>query len=259
MQNVSTEQVYTLLRQAGVQPGDGVLVHSALQFLGRPEDGLDTYLAALKQAVGIGEDAAQGTIAVPTFNFAFARGEDYNPQTTPAVNMGVFSEFFRQQPDVYRTTHPMQSFALMGKDAQRLAALDTPCAFDDGSAVDAMVQSSYKLVLLGADIQAASVVHYAEQRVGVPYRYWKDFSGRIWREGSWQQATYCMYVRDMDIDARLEIYQIDDGLNARKDLFSFPLNYGRISVCRLDDFVSVAMEMLRENPWCFVTNLPEDM
>ena len=230
------------------------MVHSALQFLGRPVGGMAMYLEALQSAVGFPE----GMLAVPTFNFSFARGEDYDPNTAPAVGMGTFSEFFRQQPGAYRTTHPMQSFALMGRGATEIAALDTPSAFDNGSAVDHMLEIDFKLLLLGADIQAVSALHYSEQRVGVPYRYWKTFSGKVKRAGEWQSAEYKMYVRDMEIDARLEIYEIETLLRERGQWHSVKLNYGAISACRLRDFVAVTTELLAANPWRFVTNKPED-
>ena len=37
-----------------------------------------------------------------------------DPASTPSVDMGVFSELVRQQPAALRTTHPMQSLAVLG-------------------------------------------------------------------------------------------------------------------------------------------------
>jgi aminoglycoside 3-N-acetyltransferase len=110
---------------------------------------------------------------------------------------------------------------------------------------------------LGADVQAASVLHYSEQRVGVPYRYWKEFSGRIRRGETWQPSTYRMYVRDLEMDPRLEIYQVEEALRRRGQWQSVPLNYGSISLCTLSDFVNATSDLLREDPWRFVTNPPE--
>ncbi len=257
MQEVNRQQILDRLQRVGVRQGDGVLVHSALQFFGRPQGGIGIYLDSLKEAVGLNNTPESGTIAVPVFNFSFAKGEDFDPDQAPAVGMGAFSEFVRQQPGALRTTHPMQSFALIGEHAARLAALETPSAFDDGSAVDEMVRMGFKLLLLGADVQAASVLHYSEQRVGVPYRYWKTFSGRVRRGDAWQQATYRMYVRDMEIDARLEIYEIEQELRRRGQWQAVSLNYGSISLCSLADFVKATSDLLREDPWSFVTNPPE--
>jgi len=257
MQEVNQQQILECLHRVGVRRGDGVLVHSALQFFGRPQGGIQIYLNALKEAVGLTTSPPAGTIAVPVFNFSFAKGQDYDPDLAPAVGMGTFSEFFRQQPEALRTTHPMQSFALVGEHAAELAALDTPSAFDDGSAVDRMIQLGFKLLLLGADVQAASVLHYSEQRVGVPYRFWKEFRGRIRRGDTWQPSVYRMYVRDLEIDARLEIYQVEKELRRRGQWQSVPLNYGWISLCALSDFVNATSDLLREDPWRFVTNPPE--
>lgn len=252
MRSVSRAQVITALKGVGVRRGDGLLVHSALQFLGKPEGGTGLYLDALWEVLG-----TEGTIAVPTFNFSFAKGEDYDPETAPAVGMGAFSEYVRQQAGALRTSHPMQSFAVLGKHAGELAAADTPSAFEDGSAVDRMLDLDFKLLLLGADIQAVSLIHYSEQRAGVPYRHWKEFGGRALRDGEWREATYKMFVRDMDLDARLEIYPIREVLEAAGGWAAVKLNYGLISLCMGRDFVAAADELFARDPWVFVTNRPE--
>ena len=170
MQEVSRQEIIDCLSAVGISRDDGLLVHSALQFLGRPAGGMGVYLEALDELVGLSGPNAGGRLAVPTFNFGFAHGEDYDPATAPAVGMGAFSEFVRQDIRARRTTHPMQSFALIGEQAEELAALDTPSAFDDGSAVDRMLEMDDKLLLLGANIQAvsASTLQRAARRRSLP-------------------------------------------------------------------------------------------
>ncbi len=252
MHKVTQDQIVGALKEVGVKTGDGLLIHSALQFFGRPEGGVGVYLDALQEVIG-----PEGTLAVPSFNFSFARGEDYDPDTAPSEGMGAFSEFIRQHPQSLRTTHPMQSFSVIGKHADEFAACDTPSAFDDGSAVDRMLDLGFKLLLLGTDIQAAAIFHYSEQRADVPYRYWKDFTGRINRQGVWEEATYRMFVRDLEIDAQLVVRDIQSVLGSKGQWSSVKLNYGAISFCTLKDYVSVNDRFLAENPWVFVTNLPE--
>ena len=253
MRKATQDQIVGALKEVGVKTGDGLLIHSALQFFGRPKGGICVYLDALQEVIG-----PEGTIVVPTFNFDFARGEDYDPETTPSVGMGTFSEFVRQHPDSLRTTHPMQSFSVIGKHAEELASCETPSAFDDGSAIDRMLDLGFKLLLLGADIQASAIFHYSEQRAEVPYRYWKDFTGRIKQQGFWKEATYRMFVRDLEIDAQLVVHDIQSGLESKGQWSSVKLNYGSISLCTLRDFVTVNDHFLAEDPWVFVTNLPED-
>lgn len=239
------------LKAVGVERGDGLLVHSALQLLGQPEGGLQMIFDAISNVIG-----PEGTLAVPTFPFSFSRGIDYDPLTTPSTGMGAFSEFVRQLPGAQRTSHPMQSVAVIGKHAADLTQRDTLSAFDHGSAFDRMLDLGFKLLLLGADIQAASIVHYSEQRAQVPYRYWKDFSGRVNLHDGWQTKTYRMFVRDLELDAQLKLAPIQRRLEA-EGLWSIAvLNLGEIACCSLTAFVVATDALLAADPWALVINRP---
>jgi len=240
------------LRSVGVQPGDGLLVHSALQLLGSPAGGLQMVCDAILELIG-----PEGTLVVPTFPFAFSRGADYDPQTTPSQSMGAFSEFVRQLPKAQRTLHPMQSLAIVGKHAVDLAQRDTPSAFDDGSAFDHMLQLGFRLLLLGADIQAASIAHYSEQRAQVPYRYWKDFTGRIKVGDSWDSKTYRMFARDLDLDPQLRLTPIQRALEAGGHWHATHLNFGDVACCTLSAFVLATDAILAADPWALVANRPQ--
>lgn len=261
MREVTRDQLAASLAGLGIQSGDGLLVHSAIQFLGRPLGGVQTYYAAICAAIGIDEfrnpHASVGTLVVPAFNFGFARGEAFDPQSTPSQKMGVFSEYVRQLPGVLRTPHPLQSLAAVGRWACDLAGRDTLSAFDPGAAFERMLELDFKLLLLGADIQAVSMIHYSEQRASVPYRFWKEFLGQVRTAQGWETRTYRMFVRDLDIDAQLDLSPIQATLAARCQWAAAALNYGQLSVCRLVDFVAAADELLAEDPWALVGNKVE--
>jgi aminoglycoside 3-N-acetyltransferase len=252
MLEVDTHQVTTALQALNIRAGDSLLVHSAIQFLGRPVGGVGMYLEVLQTVLG-----PQGNIAVPTFNFAFARGEPYDPLQTPSVNMGAFSEYVRQQPRARRTPHPMQSMAVVGPNAADLAARDTPSAFDPGSSFERLLELDFKLLLLGASIQAVAMIHYSEQRANVPYRYWKDYQGQVLTHTGWQTRTYRMFSRDLRANPRLELYSLQAEMQRGGAWAAVPLNYGQVSTCRLADFVAAADRLLASDPWIFVTNLEE--
>jgi aminoglycoside N3'-acetyltransferase len=275
MHAVTRDQLLAALKALGLQPGDGLLVHSAVQFLGRPVGGVTMYLDAASTLLE-GQDwrmesgewskfnyqsrlstldsqLSSGTLAVPTFNFAFARGEPYDPRSTPSQGMGAFSEHVRQLPQAHRTAHPMQSLAVIGRYAGDLAGRDTPSAFDPGSAFERLLELDFKLLLLGADVQAVSMVHYSEQRLSVPYRYWKDFTGQIKTpDGSWQTRTYRMFARDLEINPQLDLSPIQRLMQQRGQWRSVPVNYGQIASCRLSDFVRAADDLLSKDPWSLV-------
>ncbi len=253
MNLLSLPALAALLRRLGLRRGDVVLCHSALHFLGRPEGGVAMYYRALAGVLGLPQgEAALGTLAVPAFNFAFARGKAYDPQETPSAGMGAFSEYVRKLPWACRTPHPMQSLAVVGRHAADLCGRATPSAFDPGSAFERLLELDGKLLLLGADIQAASMVHYSEQRAGVPYRYWKEFTGRVKTPGGWRERACRMFVRDLDLDPRLDLTPVQRILERRGAWRSEALNYGRVSVCRLRDFVAAADSLLAADPWALV-------
>jgi aminoglycoside 3-N-acetyltransferase len=150
----------------------------------------------------------------------------------------------------------MQSLAVIGAHAADLTCRNTPSAFDPGSAFERMLELDFKLLLLGADIQAVSIIHYSEQRSQVPYRYWKNFTGQVknLETADWDTLTYRIYVRDLEINPQLKLYSIQEILQARGQWAVQPLNYGYISTCRLRDFVDVADDLLAADPWVFVSN-----
>jgi len=248
------DELYRALVAVGIKSGDGLLIHSALQFLGRPESGIQMYLDVIQQAVGV-----NGTLAVPTFTFAFARGHEFDPKKTPSEGMGIFSEFARRKPDARRTWHPMQSLAFIGAQAENLARRDTPSAFDDGSAFAQMLKLDFKLLLLGAEVQAASIVHYSEQRGHVPYRQWKEFTGNVKVGDIWEERTYRMFVRDLALDPQLNLEPVRQSLAAKGQWNSHKLNYGQIACCRLADFVVATDGLLAADSWALVFNKPESV
>ena len=177
-----------------------MLIHSAVQFLGKPIGGLQMYLDAIFEVIG-----PEGKVIVPTFNFGFADGEPYHPAETPAKGMGAFSEFIRQLPEARRTSHPLQSIAVIGRWSTDLADRDPLSAFGPGSAFERMLDLDFKLLLLGADARAISMFHYCEQRLEVPSRYWKDFTGPVYSSNGWEMRTYKMYVRDLGLNPQLTL------------------------------------------------------
>jgi aminoglycoside N3'-acetyltransferase len=171
--------------------------------------------------------------------------------------MGSFSEFIRKDPDARRTSHPLQSVSALGAASDDLARRDTLSAFESESAFERMLQLDFKLLLLGADIQAASMVHYCEARALVPYRKWKDFSGEIWQDGKFVIKTYRMYARILEIDPRLNLEPIKTEMIRQDVWHELDVNYGRIACCRLADFVKTGDMLLAKDPWVLIENRVE--
>jgi aminoglycoside 3-N-acetyltransferase len=247
MRDVTLAQVVESLTAVGIRAGDGVLVHAAIQYLGSPVGGVDTYWQAFNNVLG-----PDGTLAVPTFTFIFARGRPYDPGNTSSDQMGVFAEHIRTLPGAVRSPHPLQSVAVIGRHATEIASRDTPCAFDPGSAFEGMLDLDFTMVLLGASIRVASIVHYSEQKAQVPYRIWKTFTGTLIRDGKEVPATCRMYARDLGLDPQNDFTPVQTLLERRKLWRQVKLNYGSIAASKLRDVVSAADDLLKEDPWALV-------
>jgi aminoglycoside 3-N-acetyltransferase len=252
LNEVTRDQVVECLRRIGVEAGDGVLVHAAIQYLGRPSGGVGLYWDAFRQVLG-----ERGTLVVPTFNFGFARGLPFDTANTPSEEMGVFAEHVRCLPDAKRSPHPLQSVAVVGRHADDLARRDTPSAFDPGSAFERMLDLDFKMVLLGASIKVASIVHYSEQKNRVPYRYWKDFEGTIIEAGRPRTAVYRMFARDLALDPRMDFTPVQRTLEEEGRWTQTKLNYGKVALCPLREVVAAADELLQRDPWVLVGNRAE--
>jgi aminoglycoside 3-N-acetyltransferase len=153
-----------------------------------------------------------------------------------------------------RSSHPLQSVAALGYYAEDLAGRDTLSVFESGSVFARMLELDFKLLLLGAGIQAASLVHYCETAARVPYRKWVDFTGQIMQNGQWVKKTYGMYARILEIDPQLELQPIQLELERMGAWQEVSLNYGKIACCRFIDFVSACMSLLEKDPWILVSN-----
>ena len=147
----------------------------------------------------------------------------------------------------------MQSLAVIGRYAADLAGRDTPSAFDPGSAFERMLELDFKILLLGADIQAVSMLHYSEQRLQCPTATGKTSPGRCAPAPGWETRTYRMFVRDLQIDARICTSTPCRLAWKAGPVALNPPGLRSVSVCRMADFVRVTDEIASlADPWSLV-------
>jgi aminoglycoside 3-N-acetyltransferase len=213
---IEARDLAAAVRGLGVRTDDTLWVHAGLQTALRmagatPAEKVTTVVDGLERTV------VGGTLMVPTFTYSYTRGDPYDVATSPST-VGVLGERFRRLAGVRRTCDPIFSAAIRGALprawSRRLFAIkDTDC-FGEDSVFAYLRQVDAKLLFIGVGFSYCTFVYHLEQRLGVPYRYFKEFAGTI-RSGDTAARTIARYfVRDLDSHVENDFEPLADALLA---------------------------------------------
>jgi len=170
---VNRDDIRIGLAEVGLRPGDVVFVHSSLSAFGHVEGGADAVIDALLESVG-----ASGTVAVPTFTWGNFHDQDavvFDVAATPC-EVGRIPEVFRRRPGAVRSHHVCHSVAAIGPRALELMG-EGVRSFGEGSTFDALYRLDSWCLLLGVTFGVCTALHSVEERMQVPYRYYRYFHG----------------------------------------------------------------------------------
>lgn len=115
--DLNVDELTTCLREAGIDDGHAIVVHSSLSAVGNVDGGAETVIESLVRAVG-----GDGTVLMPTFSDAEtvlnrqAGGEQVDLRREPSVT-GKVTEVFRMRSGSLRSSHPFSSVAALGGKA----------------------------------------------------------------------------------------------------------------------------------------------
>jgi FkbH-like protein len=246
------QRLLEALRSVLVGPPGTAVIHSSLASLGLEESPSRwDVLYALDRL------CAQGwTIALPSFTFRFCGGRPFH-HARSASEVGILADWMLEGlPASRRTPHPIYSFVVAGPQADRIAACPSSTTFGDDSPFGWFERENAALVMLGCDWRFATQFHRYEEIAGVPYRYFKQFSGRAdYGDGAGEHdVTASMYVRHLDADPANDFSPAVARLRADHKIGSTPLWRGRVESVRVADLALVCSEMLQADRMAFVSN-----
>ncbi len=187
----------------------------------------------------------EGTIVFPTFNWDYCKGIAFDYYKTPS-RTGSLTKAALKRSDFKRTSHPIYSFAVWGKDSAKLLENESIDSFGPGTIFEYMHEVDAKGISIGIPIlEGLTYVHHVEQMVGVPYRYHKEFTADYTDAfGNCSKRTYRMYVRDLIKDPQyrdffwpLEKKMMEKGAILRNDYKNIPFAY-----CKIRDVHEAARE-----------------
>ena len=200
------------MKQAGIGKGDMLYIASDASLLlleARKKCGVKTveqrntflhyFIDVLQEAVG-----TQGTLMFPVFTWAFCHGEGFDARRTLGEVGALNNWILEYRKDFCRTKHPLYSFMVWGKEANTLLSMENKCAWGENSPFSYLYHNNGKMLLLNVTLQRGfTFMHYVEESVHVPYRYYKNFRGTYKDlNGIETERSYIMYVRDLAISSK---------------------------------------------------------
>lgn len=168
------------LKSLGVQKGAVIIMHSSLSSIGWTVGGPISVITAMMELL-----TPKGTLVMPTFS-----GDNTEPsnwqyppvpeswweiirenmpgferKTTPTRGMGCIVETFRSFQKVFRSDHPISSFAAWGKHAKKITK-DHKLNSDLGenSPLSRIYDLDGQILLLGVSHESNTSIHLAEYR-----------------------------------------------------------------------------------------------
>ncbi len=159
----------------------------------------------------------KGTIIFPTFTYSATKNEVFCPVKTKS-EVGLFSEKFLKFNGVVRSNHPIFSVGCYGKRKNYFAKTKNFDCFGQDSLFDKLYLSDAKILTLGCGFDSVTFTHYVEQKINVPYRYFKNFDGKIKLKGKIINQNIRYYVRDLNLSNEINFDKLEKSLSIKKKL-----------------------------------------
>ena len=164
---VTKQDFINILSELGVRNGDMLLTHSSFKSLGGCENGADTVVTAMLEAVG-----SYGTVVFPTLCQQDWENVYKNWHIDASSDVGYLTNYFRLLPEAKRSNQATHSVAAIGKHRDYLTEThgesgkrygifgDTP--FSKDSPWQKMYELDTKVLFIGVGIRKCTFRHLAE-------------------------------------------------------------------------------------------------
>lgn len=208
------DSVFRALLDVGADDCEILFLHSDLMF-GSVPDFFDRkgYVSAFGNAI---QRLNVRYLIVPTFTYSFCNHEVYDVKKSK-TSMGILNEYYRRQPNRFRTADPLLSLSVP-MEIKDYFADTSEHSLGVGSGLDVLHNmKNVKFLFLGARFyDCFTYLHYVEKILEVPYRYDQSFIGTMIDEDGirFEKKQYihtaCKGVKLRE-DTRFEDYLTEHG------------------------------------------------
>ncbi len=212
------EDVILSLKKLEAHNADILYIHTDIGF-GKPLLKRKDFVAKLYEAINT---LGVRTLIFPTYTFSFCNKEDFDIKESKS-SMGMLNEYARTRENSYRTEDPLLSVCVIGEIPQDFISLSkNSCG--KGSSFEIMSKSdNNKFLFFGAKpTECFTFMHYVEDIYKVPYRYNKEFTGNVIKNGVAKKETYILCTLYDTVIPSVDI-SFQDNLENKKILKRLPL------------------------------------
>ena len=140
----------------------------------------------------------KGTLIIPAYSWDFIKKKKFVPKKTRSISGSLANNIINHKK-FKRTSNPIYSFFVAGKDQKYLCSLKHNDSFDLNSPFGYLIKNKGKNIFLDIDYKESfTFVHLAEQKVGIDYRFKKKFSGYIYKNSTKKKISTYMYSRKLN-------------------------------------------------------------
>ncbi len=241
----------------GLQKGDVLFLHSdaffLAQFPGKDiADKSDFFFSFLEDFLGF-----EGTLVLPVFTYSFTKNETFDVENSPS-SVGILTEIFRKRKGVVRSKDPIFSVSAIGKHAEEFKNASAIDSFGPESSFALLYGLNAKIACLGCSFSRITFTHFAEQKLGVKYRYPKIFKGLIIDNGITSVAEVSYFVRDTSFGTAADLTLLKSRLTERNKLKNSSIGRASLISVAVEDFIDEAALLLSVNPFGLIEAGQED-
>ena len=184
-----------LFKVLNINNSDNILLHSnsagLLQYsksYGKKNQLFNNFFNSLLSRLG-----KNGTLVVPTYNYDFAKGKQYDYDKKNS-QVGDLSNFFLKKKGVKRSYEPIFSHAIKGKLVNKMLKSNINNCFGKNSIFEKFKLYNFKIFGFCCLLNSMTFLHYIENEMKVKYRFNKKFRSIYIKDGKSKTFTLKYFV-----------------------------------------------------------------
>ena len=186
------------------------------------------------------------TIIIPTYNFFFPRLKKTG-YSSSYITAGFLSKHLIKKFNFSRTDKPMYNFGVLGSQAKKILSLKQTTAWGEDSVIGFLSRNNSNGIGINIDSNNYGwlTIHCCEENLQVPYRFYKTFYSL--NVDTKKRVFEKMYVRDLKINAKIDVTLISRKLLKKKKIKNKKINGLSYTFINLTDYYNEGTRLLKKN------------